>query len=109
MATRKPAAKKAAARKSPAPRVEGPVTDGAPLPTPGETAAAFPAQMPAATSFHFGLKEDVTITASGEQGTVRARAEYASGAICYLVAYKSARGEFREGWIDEDMLTGESL
>lgn len=110
MAARKPAAKPARAKPGPKPRVEGPTTDGEPLPTVGETATAFDAT--AATlerSFKFQLMDGVEIKLSKECGHVRARAEYVSGSVCYLVAYKSARGEFCECWLEEDLIVGNDL
>lgn len=65
------------------------------------------AAMDGATSarmFKFGLKDIVTITASGEEGQVRARAEYVSGMMCYQLAYTTAAGEYKEAWVDEDLL-----
>ena len=57
--------------------------------------------------FLFDLDENVTISASKEEGIVRARAEWATGNMCYFIAYTSSRGEFREAWIDEDLLSGD--
>jgi hypothetical protein len=65
--------------------------------------AAAPA-VPKPPRFKYDLKGSVTIAASGEQGTVRARAEWATGNVSYFVAYTSKAGEYREAWIDEDLL-----
>jgi len=56
--------------------------------------------------FKYDLKSSVTISASKEVGQVRARAEWATGNVSYYVAYTSKTGEYREAWIDEDLLTG---
>lgn len=56
-------------------------------------------------AFYFGLGDTVKISASREEGMVRARAQYISGNVSYYVAWVSARGEFREGWIDQDLLS----
>lgn len=55
-------------------------------------------------TFHFDLKQLVAIKMSGELGQVRARAEWATGNVSYFVAYKSKSGEYRETWIDQEML-----
>jgi hypothetical protein len=83
-----------AARKKPGPK---PKVDN------GDVAAA-----PAAAKlpYKFELKSTVTITASKEVGQVRARAEWATGNVSYYVAYTSKTGEYREAWIDQDLLTG---
>jgi len=59
-----------------------------------------------ADQFKFALNYQVTITQSKETGTVRARAQWATGNISYFVAYTTKSGEFKEAWIDEDLLTG---
>lgn len=69
--------------------------------TNGEAAAPAVVKLP----YKFGLKDTVTIAASGEQGQVRARAEWATGNVSYFVAYTSKAGEYREAWIDQDLLT----
>ena len=56
------------------------------------------------STFEYELFALVTITQSGEQGQVRARAEWVSGNICYHVAYTTKVGEFKEAWIDQDLL-----
>lgn len=54
--------------------------------------------------FKFDLRQAVQIRRSGEIGEVRARAEWATGNVSYFVAYTSTTGEYREAWIDEDLL-----
>lgn len=105
MATRKTAAPatKARAKPGPKPKVDAPVSHAdleAPPPASVPPAAA------ARRTFQFDLAEEVTITASNETGEIRARAEWVTGNCSYLLAYTSARGEFGERWIDEDLLTG---
>jgi hypothetical protein len=70
-----------------------------------DTAVATPAA-PKPPRFKYDLKSSVTISASKEVGQVRARAEWATGNVSYYVAYTSKAGEYREAWIDEDLLTG---
>lgn len=53
----------------------------------------------------FGLNDEVKITMTGETGTVRGRAEWSTGNKSYFVAYKSASGDFREVWLDEDLVS----
>jgi len=106
-AARKPAAKPADA---PAPGEANPPTSGAP------ESGGMPASSNAptgvkddssklATTFKFGLGDHVTIHLSGEKGQIRARAEWLTGNVSYYLAYTSAKGEFREAWIDEDHLS----
>lgn len=95
MATNKPAA--TGRRNKPGPK---------PKNGNGDAAAPAAPAAPKPGAFKFDLKANVSITASGEKGTVRGRAEYASGNLSYYVAYTSATGEYREAWIDQDMLTG---
>lgn len=56
------------------------------------------------SQFQFGLMQEVSIILSGECGQVRARAEWATGNISYFVAYKAHQGEYREAWLDQDLL-----
>lgn len=74
-----------------------------PGPKPKVDQAAAPA-VAVKQAYKFDLKSDVSIRASGEQGQVRARAEWATGNVSYFVAYTSKTGEHREAWIDEDLL-----
>ena len=53
----------------------------------------------------FELKQNVTISASGEQGQVVARAEYATAEPSYLLRYKCADGRAVEQWWAESALT----
>lgn len=66
-------------------------------------AAAQPS--PAPGKFKFDLKSSIMIAASREQGQIRARAEWATGNVSYYVAYTSTTGEYREAWIDQDLLS----
>jgi hypothetical protein len=59
---------------------------------------------PAPKGFRFGLRDTVTITQSGENGSVRGRAEWTTGNISYFIAYTTKSGEFKEAWIDQDLL-----
>lgn len=52
----------------------------------------------------FELKKTVTIAASGEQGEVIGRAEYAHAEPSYLVRYKCADGRAVEAWWTESAL-----
>jgi hypothetical protein len=70
-----------------------------------DTTSAQPAA-PKPPRFKYDLKSTVTIEASKEVGQVRARAEWATGNVSYYVAYTSTTGEYREAWIDEDLLVG---
>lgn len=79
----------------PKPKVEATTDQGAAV-----------AEAPKPLRFKFNLRDTITITASKEVGTVRARAEWATGNVSYFVAYTSTLGEYREAWIDEDLLTG---
>lgn len=54
--------------------------------------------------FAFNLGQQVTITASGEQGTVLGRAEYINSTDSYFVRYRSADGRAVEQWWTEDAL-----
>jgi hypothetical protein len=67
--------------------------------------AAAPAA-PKPPRFQHDLRATVTIKSSKEVGQVRARAEWATGNVSYFVAYTSKTGEYREAWIDEDLLAG---
>lgn len=59
-------------------------------------------------NFKFAIRQAVTIKLSKEKGEVRARCEYASGNMSYLVAHTSPTGGFCEMWIDEEMLEAEA-
>lgn len=52
----------------------------------------------------YELKQTVTIAASGEQGEVIGRAEYAHSEPSYLVRYKCADGRAVESWWSESAL-----
>lgn len=51
--------------------------------------------------FKFELRDAVSLTDSGERGTIRARAEYADNPASYLVRYLAADGCQRTSWWDE--------
>lgn len=52
----------------------------------------------------FDLNDTVSITVSGETGTVIGRAEYVTMQPGYLVRYRSADGRAVEAWWNEDAL-----
>lgn len=54
--------------------------------------------------FKFELKQQVTIAASGEQGTVIGRAEYEHSENTYWIRYKAADGRAQECWWSESAL-----
>lgn len=54
--------------------------------------------------FKFELKQQVTIAASGEQGTVIGRAEYVHCENSYYIRYKAADGRATESWWTESAL-----
>jgi hypothetical protein len=54
--------------------------------------------------FKFELGQQVTISASGETGTVQGRAEYAAAESTYYVRYKAADGRATEAWWPESAL-----
>lgn len=103
--------------KSAARKPAAPPAGEANLPTSGAPAAG---GMPAESNLPTGVKNDssklasafkysngdhVTIHTTGEKGQIRARAEWLTGNVSYYVSYKSAQGEFREAWLDEDHLS----
>jgi hypothetical protein len=55
-------------------------------------------------TFKFELGDAVTITASGEKGTVIGRAEYQHALPCYYLRYVDSRGCARESWWYEDSI-----
>lgn len=55
-------------------------------------------------TFLFDLNTTVTITASGEQGTVIGRAEYTNSINNYYVRYRTADGRATHEWWTEDAL-----
>lgn len=57
------------------------------------------------STFKFDLKQVVTIEASGETGTVIARAEYATSEDSYLLRYRGADGRAVESWWSESALS----
>lgn len=54
--------------------------------------------------FSFSLGQQVSITASGELGTVVGRAEYSNSTNNYFLRYRSADGRAFEQWWAEDAL-----
>lgn len=73
-----------------------------PKPKNGNGEAPDATTPPAASkpAFKFELHALVAIRQSNEQGTVRARAEWATGNVSYYLAYTSKAGEYKEAWID---------
>ena len=59
--------------------------------------------------FKYELHEDVTITASGEAGTVIGRADYNFAERSHLVRYRAADGRAVEQWWSESALTSTRL
>lgn len=57
------------------------------------------------SKFKFELKDQVTITTSGETGEVIARAEYINGHNTYRLRYLAATGVATERWWSEEALT----
>jgi len=57
------------------------------------------------SKFKFELKQQVTITASGETGEVIGRAEYQTAENSYLIRYKCADGRAVEAWWTEYALS----
>ncbi len=54
--------------------------------------------------FQFELGQQVAIAASGENGTIKGRAEYTNSANTYYLQYKAADGRATSAWWDEDAL-----
>jgi hypothetical protein len=54
--------------------------------------------------FTFSMNQTVKISASGETGSIIARAEYAVGGNSYLLRYKAADGRAVESWWNESAL-----
>lgn len=55
-------------------------------------------------TFAFSLGQNISITASGETGTVIGRAEYATSENTYLIRYKAANGLATEAWWQESAI-----
>ena len=55
-------------------------------------------------SFAFELKQVVTISESGETGTIVGRAEYITSENQYFIRYKSADGRAVEAWWGESAI-----
>jgi hypothetical protein len=55
--------------------------------------------------FKFDLASQVTITASGETGTVQGRAEYVNAENNYYVLYKTPDGRATQEWWPESTLS----
>ncbi|KZL17639.1 hypothetical protein PsAD2_02975 [Pseudovibrio axinellae] len=53
------------------------------------------------SNFKFQLNDTVKITASGETGTIKSRAEHTTGTNNYRIHYKAADGRAVEAWWDE--------
>lgn len=58
-----------------------------------------------ASGFKYPLGAAVKITASGEAGTVRGRAEYLNSENNYYLHYVNARGVACSDWVAESLLT----
>ena len=56
-------------------------------------------------TFAFNLGQSVVITASGETGTVRGRAEYVNSEPSYFVHYKAGDGKAVSDWWPESLLS----
>ena len=59
--------------------------------------------------FKYALQQDVTITTSGESGTVIGRAEYTTAEPSYYIRYRCADGRAVEQWWSESALTSTRL
>ncbi|NTZ48384.1 hypothetical protein ACB496_12795 [Lelliottia nimipressuralis] len=55
--------------------------------------------------FKHELGQAVQVTISGEKGSVKGRAEYASTSNQYLIHYLTADGRGVDGWFDEGELS----
>lgn len=55
--------------------------------------------------FKHELGQVVQVTISGEEGHVKARAEYKSGVNQYLIHYLTADGRGVDGWFEEEELS----
>ncbi len=55
--------------------------------------------------FKHELGQVVQVTISGEEGHIKARAEYKSGVNQYLIHYLSADGRGVDGWFEEGELS----
>ncbi|AUP76391.1 hypothetical protein CWS02_06455 [Enterobacter sp. EA-1] len=61
--------------------------------------------MPTQNVFRHVLGQGVKVTISGEEGHVKARAEYANCSNQYLIHYLAADGRAVDAWFDEGELT----
>lgn len=52
-------------------------------------------------SFKHVIGQVVQVTISGEEGHVKARAEYSAGPNQYLIHYQAADGRAVDAWFDE--------
>ena len=57
--------------------------------------------------FKHELSQVVQVTISGEEGYVKARAEYHNGPNQYLIHYLAADGRGTDGWFEEGELSSE--
>lgn len=57
------------------------------------------------SKFKYELNQAVRVAISGEDGYVKARAEYATFANQYLLHYRAADGRAVDSWFDESELT----
>lgn len=59
-------------------------------------------------SFKHELGQVIQVIISGEKGSVKGRAEYASTGNQYLIHYLTADGRAVDGWFDEGELSSAS-
>lgn len=55
--------------------------------------------------FRFQLGQQVSIAVSGEQGSIKGRAEYRASAQQYLIHYCAADGRAVDAWFEEGEIT----
>ena len=53
------------------------------------------------TQFKYPLGAVVQVAISGEEGHIKARAEYAASANCYLIHLRAADGRAVDSWFEE--------
>lgn len=56
-------------------------------------------------SFTFELSQAVQVTISGEEGHIKARAEYVTSGNHYFIHYLAADGRATDRWFEESELT----
>ncbi|WP_436882789.1 hypothetical protein [Enterobacter asburiae] len=55
--------------------------------------------------FKFELNQTVQVTISGEEGHIKARAEYTTSGNHYFIHYLAADGRATDRWFEESELT----